>query len=156
MGAHNASNNQKSGANQDKLNSNISKVDFHFLKNKNILKQIFGNLKLNKYLKIVKYNKTIQQHLDLSINDYKDYSNSLSVELMIIPNKKVLGKFINISEGQESYFHIYFNDSKEEIERISLNKDDNVSNIKIIIDYQITSFEKLFYCCSCIESIYLF
>ena len=64
------------------------------------------------------------------------------------------GEFININEEDEKYFHIYFNDNKKkEIENTSLYKDDNVSKISIIIDYQITSFSGLFYFCKCIESI---
>ena len=59
-----------------------------------------------------------------------------------------------MNEGDEKYYHIYFNDNKEEIKRNDLNKNDNVSKIKIIIDYQVKSFEKLFYNCSCITSIY--
>ena len=52
------------------------------------------------------------------------------------------------------YFHVYFNDNKkEEIENTSLNKDDNVSKISIIIDYQIKSFSELFKYCFGIESI---
>ena len=66
--------------------------------------------------------------------------------------KGVYGKFINIKEEDKKYFHIYFNDNKKkEIE--SLYKDDNVSKISIIIDYQIKSFSELFYNCECIESI---
>ena len=42
---------------------------------------------------------------------------------------------------------------KKEIENTYLYKDDNVSKISIIIDYQIKSFSKLFYYCDCIESI---
>ena len=42
---------------------------------------------------------------------------------------------------------------KKEIENNSLHRDDNVSKISIIIDYQIKSFSKLFYNCYCIKSI---
>ena len=64
------------------------------------------------------------------------------------------GKFININEEDKKYFHIYFNDNKkQEIENTSLNIDDNVNKISIIIDYQIKSFSELFYNCKCIESI---
>ena len=63
-------------------------------------------------------------------------------------------KFINIKEEDKKYFHIYFNDDKKkEIENSSLNIDDNVSKISIIIDYQIKSFSGLFYLCECIKSI---
>ena len=37
---------------------------------------------------------------------------------------------------------------------IHINKNENVSKIKIIINYQIKSFEKLFENCECIEYIY--
>ena len=42
---------------------------------------------------------------------------------------------------------------KKEIENTSLQTDDNVSKISIIIDYQIKSFSELFCNCECIESI---
>ena len=55
------------------------------------------------------------------------------------------GKFININEVYKNYFHIYFNDNKKkEIKNTSLYKDDNVSKISIIIDYQIKSFLEFF------------
>ena len=47
---------------------------------------------------------------------------------------------------------IYFNNNKDEIKRNFINKDEEIKII-IIIDYQIKSFEKLFYDCECIESI---
>ena len=50
----------------------------------------------------------------------------------------------------KNIFLIYFNDNKKkEIENTSLYKDDNVSKISIIIDYQIKSFSGLFYNCEC-------
>ena len=63
------------------------------------------------------------------------------------------GKFININEEDEKYYHIYFNDNKEEIKRNKINKEDKVRKIKIIIDSEIKSFYYLFYWCKCIESI---
>ena len=42
---------------------------------------------------------------------------------------------------------------KKEIENTLLNKNDNISKITIIIDYQIKSFSSLFYYCWIIESI---
>ena len=48
----------------------------------------------------------------------------------------------------------YFNYDEEEAKRTELYEDENVSKINIIIDYQIISFNKLFYNCKCIESIY--
>ena len=42
---------------------------------------------------------------------------------------------------------------KKEIENTYFYKDNNVSKISIIIDYQIKSFSELFADCECIESI---
>ena len=52
------------------------------------------------------------------------------------------------------YFHIYFHNNNEEIKRNYLNENENVKKIKIIIDYQIKSFENLFKICKCVEYIY--
>ena len=108
-----------------------------------------------KSLEIIRYNKSIQKRIHVNINHYKDYyETKTSIELDIIPMKGKYGKFINIKEEDKKYFHIYFNDNKKkEIENTSLNKDDKVSKISIIIDYQIKSFSKLFCNCKCIESI---
>ena len=40
------------------------------------------------------------------------------------------------------YYHIYFNNDKKEVKRNFLNKNENVEKIKIIIDFQIKSFER--------------
>ena len=63
-------------------------------------------------------------------------------------------RFININKEDEEYYHIYYNDNKkEQIKSTSLNENDKVSKINILIDYQVESFYKLFYYCECIESI---
>ena len=51
------------------------------------------------------------------------------------------------------YFHIYFNNNKEEIKRNYLEENEQINSIKIIIDYPIKSFKYLFQECDCIESI---
>ena len=51
------------------------------------------------------------------------------------------GRFINIKEGDEEYYHIYYNNNEEEIKRNYLQKNEKIRIIKIIIDYQIKSFE---------------
>ena len=53
----------------------------------------------------------------------------------------------------KKYYHIYFNDNKEEIKRNNINEDDKARKVKIIIDSEVKSFSKLFYYCKCIESI---
>ena len=130
-----------------------SKNYLNNIKNNYFLKIIFDNLAKNKSLGIIKYNKKIQNRLNLSINDYKLYSEHSPIELELIPIKNSLGIFINIPNNEEGFYHIYFDDKKEEIKRNHLNKKDKVAKIKIIIDYQITSFQNLFNKCTCLESI---
>ena len=121
------------------------------IKSRYILSKIYNNMTKKKKLEIVKYNKRIQNRLNLDVKDYKEYSE---IEIEIIPTKDKYGKFININENDKLYYHIYFNDNKEEIKnKYEINKKDKVTKIKIIIDYQVKSFKKLFYKCRCIESI---
>ena len=83
-----------------------------------------------KALKIIKYNKNIQQRLNLNIKDYSEKYSLIEIE--ITSNKNIFGIFIN-KEGSK-YYHIYFNNKKEEISRCYLNEDDKVNKINIIID----------------------
>ena len=64
------------------------------------------------------------------------------------------GGFINIKDEDEKYYHIYFNNKKEEIKRDYIDEDDKVSKINILIDYQIISLHDLFCFCQYIESMY--
>ena len=135
-----------------------SKVEEQGLRNLQsdyFIQKFFGYMSERKYLETIRYNKSIQKRINININHYKAYSETkTSIELDIIPMKGEYGEFININEEDKKYFHIYFNDNKKkEIENTSLYKDDNVSKISIIIDYQIKSFSELFYKCGCIESI---
>ena len=147
--------NPSSELNKDKTESNIieSKDIFKNLKNDYFLQKLFNNLMEKKSLDIIKYNKYIKKRLNISIKDYKEYSEIYSsIEIEIKPVNKKYGKFINMNEN-ETYYHIYFNDNKEEIKRNYINKNDNVYKLKIIIDYQVKSFEELFNNCECIEYI---
>ena len=150
--------------------SKLSKEkDEELNKNKNKSEYILGNLKGNyflmilfdflhkrKSLEIIKYNKKIQQRINLDINAYKEYSETYSsIEIDIIPFRYKYGQFINIKKEEESYFHIYFNNNyKEEIKKYFLeNVDNKVKIINIIIDHQVISFEELFKSCACIKSL---
>ena len=122
------------------------KSDDFFYKNYMIIYQKRKSLKL---LNII---KKMQNRLNLSIKDYKKYYEEIEIE--IIPTKGKYGRFININENDELYYHIYFNDNKEEIKnKYEINEEDKVTKIKIIIDYQVKSLKKLFEYCRCIESI---
>ena len=135
---------------KEKINSKIDNVKSFY-----ILKKIFYFLKKHKLLEINKYSNNMQQKLNLDITDYKKFCELYSsIEIDIIPAENKYGKFININKEDESYYHIYFNNGKEEIKRNYLNEYENINNIKIIIDYQVESFYKLFFNCQCIEYIY--
>ena len=107
------------------------------IKNKYMLKNILSFLTPKKYLSLIKYNKKIQNKLDKSIIDYREYNQ---IEIEVIPIKdKFSGNFINFKEENKEYYHIYFDNQIKEINYLSL--DYNVSKIKIIIDCEIKSFE---------------
>ena len=133
-----------------------SKDIFKNIKSDYILKKLFYYLLKNKSLDIIKYNNNIKKRLNINIKDYKDYEKYLEIyspiEIEIKTVNNEVGKFINMKEN-EKYFHIYFNDNKEEIKRYNLYKTEKIIKIKIIIDYQIKSFYKLFNYCECIEYI---
>ena len=84
------------------------------IKSKYILSKIFDIMPKKKKLEIFQYNKKIQNRLNLNIKDYKEYSETL-IEIEIIPAKGKYGRFISIDENDKLYYHIYFNDNKEEI-----------------------------------------
>ena len=127
-----------------------------YIKSKYFIEKIFDNLKRKISLKIMKYNKKILNKLNISIKDYKEYSDkNIPIELEIIPIGAHFrsGIFINILEEEKKFFHIFFDDSKTEVERTSLNYEDKIKKIKILIDYQVKSFENLFKHCNVISSI---
>ena len=124
------------------------------IRRNDIFQKIFNFLQKKKAIEIIKYNKKMLKRINLNINDLKkeNYELFTSIEIEIIPTKNEFTKFINIYDNEE-YYHIYFNDKNKETKKNYLTKEDNVIKIKIIIDYKITSFEKLFEDCKCIESI---
>ena len=122
-----------------------SKDIFKSLKNDYFLQKLFNNLLRKKSLDIIKYNKNIKDRINITIKDYKEYSEIYSsIEIEIKPVNNKYGVFININEEDKIYYHIYFNNNKEEIKRNYLNQDEDIEKIKIIIDYQIKSFKELF------------
>ena len=97
----------------------------------------------------------MQNKLNLSIKDYKEFLVKFStIEIEIVPVKKIYSKFINICENEKLYYHIYINDNREEIKnKHYIYENDKITKIRIIIDYQIKSFENLFKNSKCIEYI---
>ena len=138
----------------EKLNIIKSENKFIKIKSDFFIQKLFDNMQKKVSLEIVKININIQKRLNININNYKEYFEKFTpIELEIIPAQDEYGAFIKIKEEDKNYFHIYFNNNKKEIHKTKLNKEDNVSKINIIIDYQIKSFFNLFSYCKCIESI---
>ena len=127
------------------------------IKSHYFLQKIFEHIPKKISLGIINYNKTLQQRLNTNINDYKDYSEKYSsIEIEVLPIKNKYGNFIDIDYRFQKYFHIYFNNNKnEEIKKKTfLGRDHKITKINIIIDYQVDSFTRLFKDCFNIESIY--
>ena len=84
-------------------------------------------------LEIIKRNKILQKRLDKHINDYKNYFEFYSsIEIELIPSDNKYDKFINIPKEGKEYYHIYFDNSNEEIKRNYLEKNERIKKIKII------------------------
>ena len=117
--------------NQFKLNN----INLDNIKSNYFLKIIFDNVQKYTALSIIKYNKKLQNRLKLNVKDYKEYSEILTpIEIEIIPIKNMNGQFINILKKEdESFFHIYFANKNDEEKRNYINKNDNISRIKILI-----------------------
>ena len=79
------------------------------IKSRYILSKIIDNIPKNKKLEIVKYNKRIQNRLNLSVKDYKEYSETFTpIEIEIIRSKGEYGRFIKVDENDKLYYHIIF------------------------------------------------
>ena len=130
-----------------------SKDIFKNLKSDFFIQKVFYNLLKKKSLDIIKYNNNIKKRINISIKDYKEYSEIYSsIEIEIKFAKYKYGKFININKENKKHYQIYFN--KEKIKRNYLKEKEDVEKLKIIIDYQIKSFKGLFENCKSIECIY--
>ena len=56
-----------------------SNTNFNNIKSSYILKKIFNNLYKKKVFDLIKYNKKIQQRLNISINDFKNYNELIEI-----------------------------------------------------------------------------
>ena len=64
----------------------------------------------------------MQKRVNLNISDYKKYSqlySSIEIEIKLDDNEhNENDKFINISDKEKEYYHIYIDNSNEEIKEI--------------------------------------
>ena len=140
----------------DIIISDSSKINlFKKIRSKYIIQLIFTNVKKNKSLKIIKYNKNIQERLEIDVRDYED--DYLKIEIEVFPKKyrgKKEIKFINIFKGKNNpYYHIYFNDNYIETKKTSFIGTEHVSKIKIVLDKEFKYFDGLFKECTDIVKI---
>ena len=90
-----------------------SKIDlFSQIKSVFILKKLYDIIETKK-LSIVKYNKNIQNRINVNIKNYKEIYSIIEIEIILIKNK--YDDFININENEKLYYHTYINDSEVEI-----------------------------------------
>ena len=126
------------------------------IKSKYILQQIFRCMESYKYLHLIRYNKKIQNFLDLTIKDfelaYKDF-NKIIIEIIADQEFQSISrskhtKWGNCSKEDAQYVHTYFNDEKEEFLKTKIVPEE-ISKIKLIIDSGLKTFKGFF------ESIFL-
>ena len=118
------------------------------IRSKYVLKQILGNIIHLKMMEIIKYNKNIQQKLQIGINDYyEEYIKGIKIE--IIPKQNENGCIIHGIPN----CHIFFNDEIIEKKRNVIYEGEKVDKIKIEIDISVISLKELFKDCKCIEKI---
>ena len=135
------------------------------IKSKFVLKRIFQNIKENKFLDMIRYNKIFQSKFNISIQNYREY-NQIEIELKQIIHSDKNSKFINIDIMNEPYIHI----NKDKKENDSTNpfmiktlKEPSIfrpitnmiedSDKKIIIDFEVKSLKGLFKNCESIKEI---
>ena len=136
-----------------KNNKTGKKKIFDKIRSNYILKKVFDQLEPVKSLEIIRYNKKNKNRMGKTIKDYKNILQ-IEIELEIIPEPDKQVNFINIQNiNDQKYYHIYFGNSKKETKRVYIEKNENVKQIKILIDYEIKSLAKLFNNCKCIKKI---
>jgi len=87
--------------------SRNSKSDYFLIK-------LFDNLLKKKSLDIIKYNNYLKYRMNITINNYKEYSEIYSpIELEIKQINDGCGNFINVYKENENYFHLYYNNNKK-------------------------------------------
>ena len=122
------------------------------IKSKYILKQIFDNIEKDKVFKLINYNKSLQNRLEIGLDDYKNkFLNIIKIE--IIPKiNSGKGKFVNYIVDENKY-HIYFDEETNERKTNSFSLTNRASKVKITLYFEESSLKGLFKDCECIEKI---
>ena len=132
---------------------------YNNIKSNYIFKKIIKEyLSKKSYFLLVKHNKKIQNKLGLKLDDYKEYHirifNTTEIELIPISELKpdIKYYFIRIKENR-GYYHIYFDDQRDEIKRSYITNLDKVKKINIKLDMELKSLAGLFYDCQVLKGI---
>ena len=102
---------------------NLININLDNIKSNYLLKIIFDSFPKYRALSLIKYNKKLQNRLNLSIKEYKEYSEIFTpIEIEMKTIKNIYGQFINILKKEdELYFHIYFDNKQYEEKRNYIN-----------------------------------
>ena len=134
-----------------------NKLIYNNIKSIYIFKLIIKHLEITRFLNIIQYNKKLQKKFNTTINDYPPHAK-IVIEIIPVQNKyDKYDTFFRIPKKYNQYYHIYFNDNKEEINLKRINEyigKDKLTKIKTIIDYQVLSLEELFFDCKNIKKIH--
>ena len=90
-------NSRNTSGNDEQMKQSKQKICIENLQSDYFLEKIFEYINKNKSLEIIKPNKRLQKRLNLSIKNYKEYSQmytSIEIEIKMADNR--FGKFINI------------------------------------------------------------
>ena len=127
---------------------------FNNIKSIYILKIIFKNVVKTKYYNIIRYNKKLQNRLDISLNDYKDlYFRSNFIK--IIFNKNILITKNTFKFDLNSGHYHFYEEENRNVKKLDINSNicKGVSQINLFIDLEVNSFKRLFYGCEFITKI---
>ena len=124
---------------------------FGKIKSAFFLRYVCQNIrKKEKILRIFHYNKCLQKKLNISVEDYKDNYYKTIIEIKPGETKDNIREnvFIRIIRSNYNYYHIFFDDNKNEVKRNYLEYKEKVGKITIHIDYKVKSIKALFLCCN--------
>ena len=98
----------------------------------------------NKGILIIRYNKTLQNKIDLNLRDYINISSRIEIEIYPIENTDIF--YINLSKPEKGdNFYYYFNDDKKGIKDYDyfIQINDKIKKINVIIEYENLSFNNI-------------
>ena len=126
------------------------------IKSKYILQQILNNLYEGKKLQLVKYNKKLKEKLNIKESDFRKFTQ-IEIEIILNEIKEDIDKrtfeFINYKDEDKHFYHIYFDNGKNEVKRNYVKYNETINEIKIVIEMEIKSLNGLFYDCGCVKFI---